>query len=230
MRWFRRGGGDEPADPGQVRALVDDVRGRYGGHLPQPFREQSNACFAQLRAAPDGLAAAIAIVGEFADDACADVYAQAAQLGRAADRRNYRPLWRDASRELRWNLFQLPRRLHPYIQVSAAVALIGAEAKRVVRETATRPLLAQLFEILDLTVVGWEFARVRPDTDTAELAVRLIGAARDLRAAMSDEPPLPDPVRELMRTNRTIEIYDPQGPHVVAGLNPGQQMREALLA
>ncbi|WP_255521961.1 hypothetical protein [Actinoplanes aureus] len=40
---------------------------------------------------------------------------------------------------------------------------------------------------------------------------------------MGNPPPLPTPVRELMRRNNT-------GTRPVGGLNPGKEMREALLA
>ncbi|MBL7255327.1 hypothetical protein [Paractinoplanes lichenicola] len=229
MRWFRRGAGkQEQTDSTAARALVDDVRARYGAHLHNPFQGQAAACAAQLAAADeDGLLAAAMILHEFADDAHRDI---STQLGHLVDRRNYRPQWRHPRGGPRWNLFALPGRLHPYIHVGAAAALLGDQAKRTVRVTAPVPVLAHVFEILDLTVIGWEFARVRPDTDLAGLAHRLIGTARDLRAAMSDEPPLPDPVRELMRRNNTIDVYDPQAPHVVGRFNPGKEMREALLA
>jgi hypothetical protein len=228
MRWFRRGSGRQ-SDPGAQQALIDDVRTRFGADVPGPFRQQADAAAAVL-VGDDGVLAAAGILREFADAAYADLSAQAARFGLAADRRNYRPLWRDARGGLRWTLWSLPGRLHPYIQVSAAVAAIGAEAKRAVRITDPLPVLAHAFEVLDLTIAGWEFARVRPDTDAATLAVRLIATTRDLRAAMSDEPPLPMPVRELMRRNNTIDVYDPDSPAVVGAFNPGKEMREALLA
>ncbi len=237
MRWFRRGSGrpNTPQHSVEQLALVEDVRHRFGAHLPGAFQDQA-AAVAPLLDGDDGVIAATAILREFADSAYADLQAQAAELSRrtgfefVAERRNYRPLWRDARGELRWGLFTLPGRLHPYIQVTAAVAVIGSQAKRVVRLTDPAPVLAQLFEILDLTTGGWEFARVRPDTDAATLAHRLIITARDLRSAMSDEPPLPLPVREWMRRNTTIDVYDPSSPAVVGSFNPGQEMREALLA
>ncbi|GAA0481926.1 hypothetical protein Ade02nite_57570 [Paractinoplanes deccanensis] len=197
--------------------------------MPGTFQGQAGEAAAQL-SGDDGLLAAAAILREFADAAHADVAAQAAALGFAADRRNYRPLWRDTAGRLRWNLWTLPGGLHPYIHVNAAAAALGTDAKRAVRALDPLPTLAHLFEILDLTLDGWEFARVRPDTDAATLAHRLIATARDLRAAMSDEPPLPQPVREWMRRNNTINVYDPSSPAVVGGFNPGKEMREALLA
>ena len=82
----------------------------------------------------------------------------------------------------------------------------------------------------DLTLAGWEYARVRVDTDAAALAGGLISTARELRAAMPDPPPLPPPVRELMRRNRTVDVHDPAGDRIVGAINPGREMREALLA
>jgi len=234
MRWFRLGSGRQK-DPAAGQAIVDDVRERFGAHLPGSFHEQAEAVV-PLLGGDEGVAAAAAILREFADSAYAELQAQTAELSRrtgyafAVDRADYRSLWRDTQGQLRWPLFTLPCRLHPYIQVSAAAAVIGAEAKRATRQTVPGPLLAHILEILDLTIDGWEFARVRPDTDAATLAHRLIGAARDLRGAMSDEPPLPRPVRELMRRNHTVDIYDAASPQVVGGFNPGREMREALLA
>ncbi|MDY7085472.1 MAG: hypothetical protein SYR96_10235 [Actinomycetota bacterium] len=228
MRWFRRGPSKQQTDSTQARALVEDVRARYGASVHAGFHEQATACAAQLtQADEDGMIAAAMILHEFADEAHRDV---SAKLGHAVDRGNYRPQWRHPRGGPRWNLFALPGGLHPYIHVTAAATVLGEQAKRAVRATAPVPLLAHVFEILDLTVIGWEFARVRPDTDMAGLAHRLIGTARDLRAAMSDEPPLPDPVREVMRRNNTITVYDPHSPQVVGGFNPGKEMREALLA
>lgn len=237
MRWFRFGSGKSkaPEDAGRQQALVDDLRARFGPHLPGSFREQADAAV-PFMAGDDGVLAAAGVLREFADAAHADLAQQAAALSRrtryafTVDRSNYRPLWRDAAGELRWPLFDQPARLHPYIQVSAAATVLAGQAKRVNRVTDPYPVIAHVFEILDLTVAGWEFARVRPDTDGATLAHRLIGAGRDLRAALSDEPPLPQSVREVMRRNNTVEIYDPQAPRVVGGFNPGKEMREALLA
>jgi hypothetical protein len=237
MRWFRLGSGKRNVqqDSAQQVALLEDVRQRFGPHVQAPFHDQADAV-TSLLAGDDGLLVAARIVREFADAAYADLQAQNRDLARRTgyafdiDRRNYRPVWREAGPDLRWALFTLPVRLHPYIQVSAAVGVIGAEAKRIVRATDPYPLLSQILEILDLTLAGWEFARIRVDTDAATLAHRLIGTARDLRAAMSDEPPLPTPVRELMRRNNTIEVYAPDAHRVVGTFNPGKEMREQFLA
>jgi hypothetical protein len=131
---------------------------------------------------------------------------------------------------LRWPLFALPGGLHPYVQVVAAVTVVGAGARRAVRVTDPDPLLAHLFEVLDLTVAGWEYGRVRVDADAASLAGRLITTARELRSAMAEAPPLPPPVRELMRRNNTFDVLGLDGNSVVGAFNPGREMRESLLA
>jgi hypothetical protein len=158
------------------------------------------------------------------------MYAQAANLRLAIDRTNYRPLWQTAGTHLQWPLFALPCGLHPYIQVTAAVQGLGSRAREAVRITDPEPLLDQVFEILDLTIDGWEFGRVRVDIDAATLATRLIVTARELRAAMGNPPPLPVPVRELMRRNNTVTVLDAAGTRAAGTLNPGKEMRENLLA
>jgi hypothetical protein len=237
MRWFRLGSSKRQVqqDPEQENALLEDLRHRFGPHVQAPFADQA-AAVRQALAGDDGVFAAARIVREFADSAYADLQAQNAELGRRTgfvfdiDRRNYRPVWREAGADLRWPLFALPSRLHPYIQVTAAVAVLGEQAKQTVRAVDATRLHGQLCEILDLTIAGWEFARIRIDTDAATLAHRLIGTTRDLRSAMSDEPPLPPPVRELMRRNNTVQVYDPNAHRVVGTFNPGREMREQLLA
>ena len=47
---------------------------------------------------------------------------------------------------------------------------------------------------------------------------------------MGDPPPLPPPVRELMRRNNTLDVHDAIANRIVGGFNPGRTMREALLA
>jgi hypothetical protein len=86
-----------------------------------------------------------------------------------------------------------------------------------------------VFEVLDLTTAGWEYGRVRVDTDAAALADRLISSAGQVLAAMDDPPRLPPPVRELMRRNNTLGVHDPTGPRAVGGINLGARMRERLL-
>lgn len=237
MRWFRLGLGKRQVqhDPDRQAQLLTEARQQFGAHVRVRFADQAGAV-ARLLDGDDGLLVAAGMVGMFADAAHADLLAQAADLHRrtgrgfAVDRANYRPLWRAAGPELRWPLFALPGGLHPYVQVSAAVTVIGGQARRSVRVTDPDPLLAHLFEVLDLTLAGWEFARVRVDTDAAGLAGGLISTARELRAAMPDPPPLPPPVRELMRRNRTVDVHDPTGGRIVGAINPGKEMREALLA
>jgi hypothetical protein len=231
MRWFRRKPSERPGPSDAERLVIDDVRQRFGLHRPGSFRQQADAV-ADVLAGPDGLGAAAGIVDEFADTAHREIQGLAAALSRRAghqfvvDRGNYRPLWRDARPDLKWPLFALPGGLFPYIHVAAAVRVVGARPKQVPDHNR---LLAHLFEILDLTVAGWEFAHVRVDTDGVELAGELITTARALRDAMSKEPPLPPPVRELMRRNNTIDVYAPDAPRVVAQFNPGRTLREVLL-
>jgi hypothetical protein len=231
MRWFRRKTSDRLGPSDADRHVVDEVRQRFGLHQPGSFRDQANAV-GQVLGGPDGVSAAAAIVREFAESAHAEVEARAAALSRTVgyrfvvDRANYRPLWRDAQPDLKWPLFALPCGLFPYIHVSAAVRAIGAHPKQAPDQHGS---LAYLFEILDLTIAGWEFAHVRVDTDGVALADDLIAAARSVRDAMSKEPPLPPPVRELMRRNNSIDVYAPDAPHVVGRYNPGRTLREVLL-
>jgi hypothetical protein len=235
MRWLGLGKRRAPADAGRPDALLLDIRQRFAGQPGIPFGEQAAAVAAAL-AGDEGLATAALILREFADAANAEMYAQVNELHRrtgrgfAPDRRNYRPLWQSFGPELNWTLFTLPVGLHPYIHVAAAVTVIGAEARQVVRVTAPEPLLAHVFEVLDLTIAGWEFGRVRIDADGATLADGLIVAGRELAAAMSNPPPLPEPVRELMRRNNTVDVYDPAANRILGVFNPGKAMREALLA
>jgi hypothetical protein len=235
MRWFRMGKRQVEHDPAEQRALLLEVRERFGVHVAVRFPEQADAV-AGLLVGDDGLAVAAVILREFADAAHTDLLAQVAELHRrtgqrfVVDRRNYRPLWTAAGSQLRWPLFGLPGGLHPYVQVAAAVTVVGGQARRIVRVTDPFPLLAHLFEVLDLTIAGWEFGRVRVDVDAASLADRLISAARDLRDAMGDPPPLPPPVRELMRRNNTVQVHETTGYGVAGGFNPGLEMRQSLLA
>jgi hypothetical protein len=237
MRWFRLGRDRRQAqqDPGRQAALLQEVRQRFGGQVRAGFAEQAEEA-ARLLEGDDGLVVAAEILREFADAAQAELHAQAHDLyrrtgqGFAVDRGNYRPLWRAAGPELRWPLFALPGGLHPYVQVAAAVTVVDGRARRVVRVTDAEPLLAHMFEVLDLVTVGWEFGRVRLDVAGAGLAEGLIAAARELRAAMDEPPPLPPAVRELMRRNNSIEVHDPERNQVAGTFNPGRTMREFLLA
>ena len=121
----------------------------------------------------DGLVVAAGIVGSSPTRPSAELLAQAFDLPRRTgrrlmvDRRNYRPLWKEAGPQLRWPLFALPCGFHPYAQVAAAVTVVGARASRLERVTDPDPLLAHVFEVLDLTAAGWEYGRVRVDIDAA---------------------------------------------------------------
>ncbi|MEV6302212.1 hypothetical protein AB0M02_22540 [Actinoplanes sp. NPDC051861] len=229
MRWLRMGQARRQVqqDSGQQHAMLSDLRQRFGAHVRVPFGDQAGSV-AQELASDDGLAVAAAILREVADTAWTEMYAQATALRVPADRMNYRPLWQHSGTHLRWPLFGLG--FHPYVHVTAAAHVIGAQGRQTVRVTDPDPLLDHLFEILDLTLDGWEFGRVRVDADAATLASRLITAAREVRAAMSNPPPLPGPVREWMRRNQSVHVLDPSGTQVVGGWNPGREMRESLLA
>ncbi|AGZ43038.1 hypothetical protein [Actinoplanes friuliensis] len=236
MRWFRLGPGRQQVqqDPDRQAALLHDIRQRFGPHVQVRFTDQAREVAHALNG-DDGLFAAATVLRDFADAAASDMHSQAAanyqRTGRgfAVDRRNYRPAWKAAGPELRWPLFALPCGFHPYVHVAGAVLVVGANAKRITKVMDPDPLLVHLFEVLDLTVAGWEFGNVRVDADIAGLALALVSTTRDLRAAMDEPPPLPPAVRELMRRNNTITVLDLSG-HGVAAFNPGKEMREALLA
>ncbi|MER7893744.1 hypothetical protein ABTX15_28405 [Micromonospora sp. NPDC094482] len=237
MRWLRRllGGGRVQLDAGRQQVLLQDVQYRYGARAQIRFSEQVEAVSALLDS-DDGLVVAARIVSQVADEAHADLQAQAQEIHRRTGRRllvhrrNYRPLWKEAGPALRWPLFALPSGFHPYAQVSAAVAVIGSQASRLDRVTDPNPLVTRMFEVLDLTTAGWEYGRVRVDTDAAGLADRLISSAAQVLAAMDDPPRLPPAVRELMRRNNTLHVHDPAGPRAVGAINLGATMRERLLA
>ncbi|SDS75484.1 hypothetical protein [Actinoplanes derwentensis] len=182
---------------------------------------------ARLLEGDDGIAVASVILHEYADA----VHAALAGQGFEVDRRHYRWTWEGAGPRLRSPLLAGPLgAFHPFIQVAASVTVVSAKAKQTVKVVAAAPLLEHLFEILDLVTSGWEYGGVRADTDQATLAASLIFAAKEVRDAMSDEPPLPNPIREQMRRNNTVDIWDPTGTRVVSGFNPGRSMRESLLA
>ncbi|MGK5741274.1 hypothetical protein [Micromonospora sp. URMC 103] len=236
MRWLRRllGGGRVQLDPGRQEALLRDVQQRYGAGAQVGFPEQVEAVTGLLDG-DDGLVVAARIVSQVAEEAHADLQAQAQDIqlrtGRrlVVQRRNYRPLWREAGPALRWPLFALPSGFHPYAQVAGAVVAIGGQASRLDRVTDPNPLAARMFEVLDLTTVGWEFGRVRVDTDGAALVDRTITSLGQVLAAMDDPPRLPPPVREMMRRNNTVDVHDPRAARVVGGINVGARLRERLL-
>ncbi|MER5336840.1 hypothetical protein [Micromonospora sp. NPDC002717] len=236
MHWLRRllGGGRVQLDTGRQQALLRDLQYRYGGHAQIRFSEQVEAITAMLNG-DDGLVVAARIVSQVADEAHADLQAQAHEIHRRTGRRllvhrrNYRPLWMEAGPALRWPLFTLPCGFHPYAQVAAAVAVVGSQAPRLDRVTDPNPLVARVFEVLDLTTAGWEYGRVQIDTDAAALADRLISTAGQVLAAMDNPPRLPPPVRALMRRNNTFDVHDPTDPRTVGAINLGAKMRERLL-
>ena len=236
MRWFRRGPDrrETTQDPGRWEALLLEVRQRFGGHVAQPWAAQADGV-TRLLAGDDGVVVAAVMLREFADTAHAELLGQVAQLnartqqGFAVDRRNYRPLWRSAGGHLRWSLFELRGGLHPYVQISAAVQVLGGRAKRLGKMTDPVPVLGDVLEILDLVVAGWEFGRVPIDADAATLADRLIVTTRALHDAMDPPPPLPPAVRELMRRNNVVTVYEPGGRRPIGEFNPGRRMREVLL-
>ncbi|WP_229071053.1 hypothetical protein [Actinoplanes sp. DH11] len=229
MRWFRLGLRKRQVqhDPARQRELADQVRQRFGAEFTTPFAEQA-AEVGRLLEGTDGVMVAAEILREFADGAHASVVVQAAGLGLVADRTNYRTLWKNAGKRLRSPLFEQP--LHPYVQVTAAVTAVGAQAPATVRAVDPDPLLTHVFELLDLTVAGWQYGRVLVDVHGATLAAGLITTATEIRAAMSDPPPLPPPVREQMRSNASVDVLDPAISRFVGQWNPGKQMRESLLA
>jgi hypothetical protein len=236
MRWFRRAPADGPVelDPARQAALVQEIRHAFGPQVRVPFHQQVDALVPRLDG-DDGVSVAIRIGWEIAEEAHGAIQAQVADLNRMGraytlDRRYYRRLWRQAGRELRYPLFALRCGFHPYIHLPAALAVIGANAARCLRLTDPAAVLARMFEVTELTMVGWESGLVRVDTDAAYLMSGLIAAAKDLRLAVGDEPPpLPPAIREMMRTNRTSPVYDSAGTAVVGGLNVGAEMRPAFL-
>ncbi|WP_246140600.1 hypothetical protein [Micromonospora olivasterospora] len=221
-------------DPGRQQALLRDVRHGYGTHSQVRFPEQVEA-ITRILNDDDGLVVAARIVSEAADEAHADLQAQAQDVHRRTGRRllvhrrNYRPLWKEAGPALRWPLFALPCGFHPYAQVAAAVVVVGNRARRLGQVTDPNLLLTRVFEVLDVTTVGLEYGQIRVDTDAAALAERLISTAGQVLVAIDDPPRLPPPVREVMRRNNTLDVHDPTGPRVVGKINLGARMRETLL-
>ncbi|BCJ39920.1 hypothetical protein GCM10010168_27790 [Actinoplanes ianthinogenes] len=230
MRWFRGLGKKRiEQDPIRQQELLAELRQRFGPHAPGKLAAQAGQA-ASLLTGIDGVAVAATVLREFADGAYANVAHQSAALGMPADRRNYRPLWESAGKRLRSPLFTTPHGLHPYVQVAAAVQAIGAQPADTILVTAPVPLLTHMFEILDLTLAGWEYGRILVDVDGATLAVNLITAATAVRNEMSDPPPLPAPARTQMRSNKSVNVLDPAVSRIVGQWNPGKQMRECLLA
>lgn len=229
MRWFRRKPADKPlvVDPIRQEALIADVRRRFGGHVPVRFPDQVGA-LAQLFTDDDGLAVATVIVHRTAEQAYADVQAQAAARGLGVDRRTYRALYRQMGPDLRYRLAELPGGFHPYVHLGAALAAIEVHTKRAMVVTDPNWLLVHTLELLDLTVSGWEFGRVPVSAEAADLVGRLIAAAMRMRLTEDEPPALPPGIREVMRSNRTTGVYDRTGA-LIGTINVGELTRSSFL-
>jgi hypothetical protein len=228
MRWFRRKPADQPVlvDPVRQETLIADIRRRFGGHVTVRLHEQVDALVPLLD--DDGLAVATVIVHRMAEQAYADVQAQAATRGLGVDRRNYRALYRQMGPDLRYRLAELPCGLHPYVHLGAALTAIRAHPKRAMVLTDPNRLLVHTLELLDLTVSGWQFGRVLASADAADLVGRLIAAAMQMRLTEDEPPALPPGIREVMRSNQTTDIYDRTGV-LIGSVNVGEQTRRSFL-
>jgi hypothetical protein len=228
MRWFRFGAGRRQAeqDPARQQEIYRELLQRFGGHVPGRFADQA-AEAARLLDGDDGIIVAAVVLREFADAA----FAATAGQGFQADRRDYRWTWQGAGPRLRSPLTGGPGfSLHPYVHVAAAATVAATRARQFVKVTSAEPVLTHILEILDLVTAAWEYGGVASDADAANLAAGLIAAAKEIRGAMPDAPPLPAGIREQMRRNNTVDVWDPAANRIVGGFNPGQAMREALLA
>lgn len=231
MRWFRFGSGkrDAEQDPGRQQEIYQELRQRF---VPAPGNFAAQAADAvRLLDGDDGLVVASVVLREYADG----VFATLAGQGFQVDRRDYRWSWEGAGPRLRSPLVTGPGFppgvvFHPFVQVAAAVSVLGGRAKQTVQVVTPEPLLTHVLEILDMVTSGWEYGGVTPDVDAATLASNLISTATAVRDAMPDEPPLPSPIREQMRRNNTVDVWDPYSNRVVGGFNPGRTMRESFLA
>jgi hypothetical protein len=230
MRWFRRKAADRSllVDPARQEALIADIRRRFGGHVQVRFREQVDA-LVPLFNDDDGLTVATRIVHATAEQAHADVQAQAAARGLGVDRRTYRALYRQMGPDLVYRLVEAPSGFHPYVHLGAALVAIREHPKRAMVLTDPNWLLVHLLELLDLTVSGWEFGRVVATADAADLVGRLINAAMQLRLTEDEPPALPPGIRDVMRSNRSTEIHDQTGA-VIGSMNVGEQTRRSFLA
>jgi hypothetical protein len=230
MRWFRRKPADSSllVDPVRQEALIADIRRRFGGHVPVPVHQQVDALVALFND-DDGLAVATVIVHRMAEQAHADVQAQAAARGLGVDRRRYRALYRQRGPDLNYRLAELPGGFHPDVHLGAALAAIAAHPKRAMVLTDPNWLLVHTLELLDLTVSGWEFGKVPVGAEAADLVGRLIGAAMQLRLTEDEPPSLPPGIREVMRSNRSTDIYDRTGA-LIGTINVGELTRRSFLA
>ncbi|GAA2702090.1 hypothetical protein [Actinoplanes palleronii] len=230
MRWLRGiGKRRDPQDPARQQEILRELQHRFGPHAPGKFAAQVAQATALLEGI-DGVVVAAAVLREFADGAATNIAAQCRALGLTPDRRNYRALWETAGKRMNSPLFASPSGMHPYVHVAAAVTVVGGQAAQTVRAVDPLPVLTHLFEVLDLTIAGWEFGRVLVDVNGATLAVNLITAATAIRGEMSDPPPLPAATRAQMRRNNSVNVLDPAVSRIVGQWNPGKQMRECLLA
>ncbi len=229
MRWFRRKPADRPllVDPVRQEALVADVQRRFGSHVPVRFSEQAGA-LVPLFTDDDGLAVATVVVHRMAEQAYADIQAQAAARGLAVDRRTYRALYRQMGPDLRYRLSESRSGFHPYVHLSAALSAIEMDPRRAMVVTDPNWLLVHTLELLDLTVSGWEFGRVQASAEAADLVGRLIAAAMRMRLTEDEPPALPPGIREVMRSNRTTDVHDRTGARI-GGINVGEQTRRSFL-
>jgi hypothetical protein len=206
MRWLRRLVGGR-SDGGT--AVLDLDRQEQ---LARSVRSSSVGVESQL-AGYDGMAVAVRIVTDLAREAHADVAVQVAALARQRDPGHlpdphgpFRPLWKVAGAALRSPLpGPYPGGFHPYVHLPAALTVIGADARTCVRLVDPVPLLASLFDLVDLVTSGWEFGGVAPEPAATDLVDRLVTTANQVRAALPEEPPsLPPAIRELMRRNTEL--------------------------
>ena len=227
MRWFRRKSADRPltVDPARQEALIADIRRRFGGHVPGTFQEQAGS-LVQVLGGDDGLAVADRIVHETADQAHAEVRAQATALGHGLNRHNYRALYRQTG--LQYRIAEASSGWHPYVHLAAASTVIEADVKRAMVLTDPNWLLVHTLELLDLTVSGWEFGRVPVTADAADLVTRLIAAATRMRLTEDEPPALPPGIREVMRSNRAMNVHDQTGA-VIGAINVGAETRRSFL-
>lgn len=228
MRWFRRKQAVQPTvDPARQAALLADVRRQFGWHVPSPAHEQAGA-LAHLLRGDDGVAVATRIVHDTAEHAHAEIRTQAAARGLGLDRRNYRAMYRQLGPDLQYRLADGVSPFHPYVHLTAALSAVEADVKRAMVLTDPNWLLIHTLELLDLTVSGWEFARVPVTTDAAGLVSRLIATATRMRLTEDEPPALPPGIREVMRSNRTLQVHDQSGT-VVGTINVGAETRRSFL-